>query len=90
VELIVHSNREASAAGMNPWDYGTVRCCAALKPQALLDATRAGAINDFAGISAPYEVPEAPQLRVQTDRLDPGAAVEILLEYAAGRCFEPD
>jgi sulfate adenylyltransferase subunit 2 len=49
VELIVHSNREAIAGGMNPRDYGTVRCCAALKTQALLDATRAGNYDALIG-----------------------------------------
>ncbi len=40
--LIVHQNKEAIAAGANPWDWGTVKCCAALKTQALLGALRHG------------------------------------------------
>ncbi|MCH8286868.1 sulfate adenylyltransferase subunit CysD [candidate division KSB1 bacterium] len=42
VELIVHSNSEALAMGMNPWDFGTEKCCQLLKTQALLDALRKG------------------------------------------------
>ncbi len=38
MELIVHRNEEAIAAGMNPKDYGIARCCGALKTQGLLDA----------------------------------------------------
>lgn len=41
-ELRVHSNRQALAAGANPWEMGTVRCCGFLKTQALLDALREG------------------------------------------------
>jgi sulfate adenylyltransferase subunit 2 len=40
--LIVHSNEEAMAQAANPWTWGTVKCCAALKTQALLKALRAG------------------------------------------------
>ena len=41
MELIVHRNEEAIAAGMNPKDYGIARCCGALKTQGLLDALEA-------------------------------------------------
>lgn len=41
-KLIVHRNEEAIAAGANPYDLGTARCCGLLKTQALLDALRAG------------------------------------------------
>lgn len=42
LELRVHQPREALASGANPWDLGTVRCCALLKTRALLDALRTG------------------------------------------------
>ena len=41
-ELRVYTNREAQQAGADPWAWGTVKCCAALKTQALLQALRAG------------------------------------------------
>jgi bifunctional enzyme CysN/CysC len=62
--------------------------CERRDPRGLYAKARAGAISDFTGVSAPYEAPEAPQLRLQTDQLDPGAAVDLLLEFVAGRCFE--
>jgi sulfate adenylyltransferase subunit 2 len=40
--LIVHQNREAIDKQANPWSWGTVKCCAALKTQALLAALREG------------------------------------------------
>jgi sulfate adenylyltransferase subunit 2 len=41
-ELRVYRYEEAIAQGVNPWDLGTVRCCAALKTQALLNALKEG------------------------------------------------
>ncbi|MFC1485883.1 sulfate adenylyltransferase subunit CysD [Candidatus Latescibacterota bacterium] len=42
VDLIVYTNTSALETGMNPFDYGTQKCCALLKTQALLDALREG------------------------------------------------
>jgi sulfate adenylyltransferase subunit 2 len=41
-DLRVYRFEDAIANGVNPWDYGTVKCCAQLKTQALLNALRAG------------------------------------------------
>ena len=38
--LIVHTNRRALDAGVNPYDIGTARCCGLLRTQALLDGIR--------------------------------------------------
>ncbi len=40
--LIVHTNTEAIADGMQPFIYGTKACCGALKTKSLLDALEAG------------------------------------------------
>lgn len=40
--LIIHRNETAISSGMNPWQYGTDKCCAALKTQGLLGALEAG------------------------------------------------
>ncbi len=40
--------------------------CEARDPKGLYVRARAGEIADFTGISAPYEAPEAPELRVDT------------------------
>jgi sulfate adenylyltransferase subunit 2 len=37
-ELVVYRNEEALGRGVNPSDWGTVRCCAELKTRALLQA----------------------------------------------------
>lgn len=41
-ELIVYRYEDAMSRGANPWDWGTVKCCAQLKTQALLNALQAG------------------------------------------------
>ncbi|MBU1024067.1 adenylyl-sulfate kinase, partial [bacterium] len=35
---------------------------------------------DFTGISAPYEPPENPALRVQTAKLDPQESVDAIIQ----------
>jgi sulfate adenylyltransferase subunit 2 len=49
VELLVHRNEEALAGNANPWDLGTVKCCALLKTQGLLGALRLGAYDAVIG-----------------------------------------
>jgi len=41
-DLVVYKPDEALAEGVNPWEQGTIRCCAQLKTQALLAALHAG------------------------------------------------
>jgi sulfate adenylyltransferase subunit 2 len=49
LKLIVHQNREAVAAGMNPFHAGLSRCCGQLKTKALLDALAANCIDAAIG-----------------------------------------
>jgi sulfate adenylyltransferase subunit 2 len=47
--LIVHTNRAAVAAGANPWDLGTSKCCGLLKTRALLDGLAEGGFDAAIG-----------------------------------------
>ena len=49
VDLRVYRFEEAIARNDNPWDLGTVRCCAALKTEALLNALREGGYDAALG-----------------------------------------
>jgi sulfate adenylyltransferase subunit 2 len=49
VDLRVYRYEAALADGVNPWDLGTVRCCAQLKTRALLEALRQGAYDAALG-----------------------------------------
>ena len=42
---------------------------------------RAGLIKEFTGVSDPYEVPERPEVRIDTSHLNPDESVQQLLHY---------
>ncbi|MGA0563926.1 adenylyl-sulfate kinase [Ancylobacter sp. VNQ12] len=50
--------------------------CEARDPKGLYAKARAGEIRGFTGIDAPYDVPAAPELVIETDKLDATAAVD--------------
>ncbi|MBS7537865.1 adenylyl-sulfate kinase [Ancylobacter lacus] len=59
--------------------------CEQRDPKGLYAKARAGEIKGFTGIDAPYEAPAAPELLIETDRLDLAggvARVELLLANA--------
>jgi adenylylsulfate kinase len=57
-----------------------VETCAERDPKGLYEMAKAGEIKNFTGISAPYEVPENPDLVVDTVELSVEAAVAKVLE----------
>lgn len=48
-KLIVHKPREARDQGVNPFRFGTQKCCALLKTKSLLDALQEGAFEAALG-----------------------------------------
>ena len=59
--------------------------CERRDPKGLWARARRGEIAMFTGVDAPYEVPEAPALRVPTGERDREACVRMLLEAIAPR-----
>jgi adenylylsulfate kinase len=55
--------------------------CEARDPKGLYRKARAGQLKYFTGIDSPYERPTAPQLVLDTSRLDVAQCVQQLLEY---------
>lgn len=53
--------------------------CEQRDPKGLYQKARAGELPDFTGVSAPYEVPTAPALRLNTSDLSPDECVQKLL-----------
>jgi bifunctional enzyme CysN/CysC len=49
-------------------------------PKGLYAKARKGEIKRFTGIDSPYEPPEAPEVHIDTERLSPEEAVELLLQ----------
>ena len=57
--------------------------CERRDPKGLYKKARAGQIENFTGISAPYEKPENPELVVETASLNIVESVDLLLDYIA-------
>ena len=64
-----------------------VAICEERDPKGLYRKARAGAIQDFTGISAPYEEPEDPELRVNTAELSLGESVDSIVDYLSREGF---
>jgi bifunctional enzyme CysN/CysC len=53
----------------------------------LYKKARAGAIPHFTGISAPYEAPDHPELRIETTRVSAQEAADRIVAYLGARGF---
>lgn len=61
--------------------------CEARDPKGLYRRARQGEVPQFTGVNAPYEVPEAPELLLNTDHMPVDEAVGVVMG-AASRYFE--
>jgi bifunctional enzyme CysN/CysC len=50
----------------------------------LYKKARAGALANFTGIDSPYEAPAAPEIRIDTARMTPSEAADLIVEYLLG------
>jgi adenylylsulfate kinase len=57
--------------------------CARRDPKGLYAAAFAGEIADFTGVSAPYEQPESPEIRIDTTGVSPSESAQIVLDRLA-------
>jgi bifunctional enzyme CysN/CysC len=57
--------------------------CAARDPKGLYAKAKTGEIQNFTGISAPYDVPEKPEIELRTDLLSVDECVAKILERLA-------
>lgn len=57
--------------------------CARRDPKGLYAAAFAGEIADFTGVSAPYEEPENPEVRIDTTGVSPAESAQIVLDRLA-------
>ena len=78
-------DREKARSLVDAGDFLEIHCSADLKTcekrdtKGLYAKARAGEINDFTGISSPYEEPETPELQIDTGLMDLDACVEVVL-----------
>ena len=84
--LRVHRRTARDIVG---WDFHEIfvdaglEVCEGRDPKGLYARARAGEIPEFTGVSAPYEEPDAPELRLDTAGRDIDACVGELAAYAA-------
>ena len=50
-------------------------------PKGLYRKARRGELKNFTGVDSPYEVPESPEVIIDTTRITPEEAAEAILEY---------
>ena len=86
----LHSDREMVRKLMGE-DFVEVYCrcpievCETRDVKGLYKKARAGEIKDFTGISAPYEVPENPDLVIDTDKISLEKSVEQVMDLLIER-----
>ena len=65
----------------------TLEECERRDPKGLYEKARAGQIREFTGIDSPYEPPIAPQLSIDTSKVDIAGAVDQILRYLENKGF---
>jgi adenylylsulfate kinase len=65
----------------------SVEVCEERDPKGLYKKARAGAIPNFTGISAPYEAPLNPEIRVNTFEQDLDTCVDTIVSYLRDNGF---
>jgi len=51
----------------------------------LYKKARAGQLKNFTGIDSPYEPPTAPEIHIDTTKLSPAQAADLIVAYVTGR-----
>jgi adenylylsulfate kinase len=59
--------------------------CESRDPKGLYAKARAGKLGDFTGISAPYEAPLSPNLKINTDQHSLEECISILLDFVRNK-----
>lgn len=85
------ADRESARGLVGLGDFIEVYCnasiqvCEARDPKGLYRKARLGQIADFTGVSSPYEVPENPEIIVNSGASDIGSCVQQLIEEITKR-----
>ncbi|WP_375788895.1 adenylyl-sulfate kinase [Bradyrhizobium sp. Pha-3] len=64
----------------------SLEACEGRDAKGLYRRARAGEIKEFTGVSAPYEIPQAPELVIDTEQSDVERCVHDLTEYITRVC----
>lgn len=63
--------------------------CEDRDPKGLYKKARAGKLENFTGISAPYEMPDQPELTIDTSQIDPVGGAHQILELLRSESIIP-
>ncbi|NQT83432.1 adenylyl-sulfate kinase [bacterium] len=86
-------DREAARKTVGEDRFVEVYCSCSLKecekrdPKGLYKKARNGEIAEFTGISAPYEEPLSPDVRLETDRFDVNEEVALIISHLREKGF---
>jgi bifunctional enzyme CysN/CysC len=64
--------------------------CEQRDPKGLYKKARAGQIANFTGVSAPYELPDKPEIVVQTDQQSPAECVAQIIDFLKLQYIDQD
>jgi adenylyl-sulfate kinase len=76
---------EAQAPFLEIYIAASVETCAERDVKGLYERAFRGEISDFTGVSAPYEEPTSPDVRVDSGELGPGACAELVMAVVRDR-----
>lgn len=62
-----------------------IEICEQRDPKGLYKKARSGEIQQFTGISDPYEAPENPELTLETENISPDKAVDVIIDDLKAR-----
>ncbi len=80
-------DRDAVRAGLQPGEFIEVYVKVSIEeaakrdPKGLYKKALSGQIKGFTGIDDPYEAPTTPEILIDTETCDPGAAAEQIVSY---------
>jgi Adenylylsulphate kinase len=83
--------RDAVRARFEPGEFHEVHVstplheCERRDPKGLYPLARAGQVQQFTGISAPYDDPRAPEVSLDTTNRSPVECVQVLVDYVLAR-----
>ena len=74
-------HNEAGLLFMEVFVDAPIEVCEERDPKGLYKKARSGELKGFTGIDDPYEAPESPELRIETDKLSPQQGAMKILGY---------
>jgi bifunctional enzyme CysN/CysC len=84
------ARRAAGSKFLEVYIAADLATCENRDPKGLYKRARAGEIEDFTGVSAPYEVPDNPDIIIDTSDRTIKSSVDALIEFVMARLCRTD